>query len=150
MNCRKMSLGSKDPSVVGEQAEHNPYQEQLQIVAAVAGFLQGIVQTGHQFGSFDVDRILIPERPALHPDDEPELLHMLRQVRERESGLLPLVAVKQLEGLEVTEQLKPGLVPFRQGVEVGARLNAGLLQVPTCALLFDQQDTGPEQVDETA
>ena len=108
------------------------------------------MQTGHQLGSFDVDRILVAERPALHPDDEPELLHVLRQVRECELGLLPLVAVKQLEGLEVAQQLKPGLVPFRQGVEVGARLDAGRLQVPTRALLLDQQDTGPEQVDETA
>ena len=34
----------KDPGVVGEEAEHGPDQEQLQVMAVVAGGLERVVQ----------------------------------------------------------------------------------------------------------
>ena len=72
-------------------------------MTVVAGRLEGIVQARDQLGRLDVDRGLVAERPALHADDEPELLDVPRQVGEREAGLLALVPVKQLERLEVAE-----------------------------------------------
>ena len=138
----------EDPGVVGEQAEHGPNQEQLQVVTVVAGRFQRVVQAGDQLGRLDVDRILIAECTALHADDEPELLDVLRKVGEREAGLLALVAVDQLERLEIAQQLEARAVPLRKRVEVRAGLIACGGQVAPGALLLDQQDAGPEQVDE--
>jgi len=106
------------------------------------------VQAGHQLGRLDVDRVLVAERAALHADDEAELLDVLRQVGEREAGLLAFVAVEKLERLEVAEKLEAGPVPFRQRVEVRTGLIAGGDEIAPGALLLDQQDAGPEQVDE--
>ena len=93
----------EDAGVVGEQAEHGPYQEQLQVVTIVAGRLQRIVQTRDQLRRLDVDRILIAERAALNADDEPELLDVLRQVGEHKAGFFAFVAIEQLERSEVAE-----------------------------------------------
>ena len=138
----------EDARVVGEQAEHGPHQEQLQVVTLVAGRLQRVVQPRDQLGRLDVDRVLIAERPALHADDEPELLDVLRKVGEREAGLLAFVPVEKLERLEVAEKLEAGALPFRQRVEVRAGLLTCGGQVASGAFLLDQQDAGPEQIDE--
>ena len=114
----------EDARVVGEQAEDGPHQEQLQVVTVVAGRLQCVVQTGDQLGRLNVDRVLIAERPALHADDEPELLDMLRQIGQGEAGLLAFVPVEKLERLEVAEKLVAGPLPVRQRVEVRAGLLA--------------------------
>ena len=110
----------EDARVVGEQAEHDPHQEQLQVVTVVAGRLQRVVLPRDQLGRLDVDRVLIAERPALHADDEPELLQVLRQVGECEAGLLAFVPVEKLECLEVAEKLEAGALAFRRRVEVRA------------------------------
>ena len=82
-------------------------------MTVVAGRLQRIVQPRDQLGRLDVDRVLIAERSALHADDEPELLDVLRQVGESEASLLAFVPVEKLEGLEVAEKLEAGALPFR-------------------------------------
>ena len=114
----------EDPGVVGKQAEHDSDQEQLQVVAFVAGCLERIVQARDQLGRLDVDWILIAERPALHTDDEPELLDLLGQVDKREPGLLAFLPVEQLEHLEIAKQLVAGAVPLGERIEVPASLMA--------------------------
>ena len=137
----------EDPRVVSKQAEHGSHQEQLQVVTVVAGRLQRVMQTGDQFGCLDVDRVLIAERPALHADDKPKLLDMLRQVGEGKAGLLAFVPVEKLERLEVAEKLEAGAVPFRQRVEVRTGLITRGGQIAPGALLLDQEHPRPEQVD---
>ena len=138
----------EDPGVVGEQAKDGPHEEALQVVTVVAGRLEGVMQAGDQLRRLDVDRILIAERAALHADDEPELLDVLRQVGEGEAGFRAFVAVEKLERLEVAEKLEAGAVAFRQRVKVRAGLLASGGQATAGALLLDQQHARPEQVDE--
>ena len=92
------------------------------------------MQTGDQLGRLDVDGILVAERPALHADDEPELLDVLRQVGESEAGLVAFVPVEKLERLEVAEKLEAGALAVRQRVEVRAGLLACGGQVAPGAL----------------
>ena len=135
----------EDARVVGEQAEHGPYQEQLQVVAAVAGCLEHITKARDQLGGLNVDRILIAERAALHADDEPKLLDVLRKVGEGEAGLLAFVPVEQPKGLEVAEKLEAGRVEILMR---SASLTACGGQITTSTLLLNQQNPRPEQIDE--
>ena len=70
---------------------------------AVTGRLKRIMQPSHGRRGFDVDRILIAEGSALHPQDEAECLDMVVQVRQGERGLPALVQVVQLEALEIAD-----------------------------------------------
>ena len=128
----------EDSSVVGEEAEHDPDQEQLQVMAVIAGSLERIVQARDQLRRLDVDRILIAERAPLHTDDESKFLNVPRQVGEGEMGFLTFVAVKQLERLKIAEQLVPRAVPLGESIEVRAGLTARDGQVAPGALLLDQ------------
>ena len=108
----------KDAGVVGEHAEHDTHEEAFQIVAPVSGIGERVVQPPDQLGGLDVRRVLVAERPALHPEDEAERLDMRGQVREREGDGLPLVQVVKLEGLEVAHQDEARALAFRQRVEI--------------------------------
>ena len=77
------------PGVVGEHAEHDAHEEAFQIVAPVSGIGERVVQPPDQLGGLDVRRVLVAERPALHPEDEAERLDMRGQVREREGRPSP-------------------------------------------------------------
>ena len=138
----------ENAGIVGEQAEHGSHQEHFQIAAVVAGLFERVVQARDQLGRFDVDRVLVAERAALHADNESELLDVQRQVGKREAGFLALVPVEKLEGLEIAEKLIAGAVPLGQRVEVSAGLIAGGGQAAPGALLLDQEHARPEQVDE--
>ena len=104
------------------------------------------MQPPDQFGGLDVGRVLVPERPALHPEDEAERLDMARQFRERERDGLPLVKIVQLECLEVAYQNVAGMVTLGQCEQIVDRLAVGFLQVAPGALLLDDQHTRPELV----
>ena len=106
------------PGIVGEHAEHHPHEGTFQIVAPVSSIGERIVQTPDQLGRFDVSRVLVAERPALHPEDEAERLDMCRQVREREGDGLSLVKIVKLEGLEVAHKDEARALAFRQRVEI--------------------------------
>ena len=136
------------PGVVGEHAEHDAHEEAFQIVAPVSGIGERVVQPPDQLGGLDVRRVLVAERPALHPEDEAERLDMRRQVREREGDGLPLVQVVKLEGLEVAHQDEARALAFWQRVEILPGLFVRFAEIAPGALLFDQQHAGPEQVDE--
>ena len=45
-------------------------------MAAITGRLKRVMQPSHRRRSFDVDRVLIAEDSALHPQDEAERLDM--------------------------------------------------------------------------
>ena len=51
------------------------------------------MQPPDQLGNLDVRRILVAERPALHPEDEAERLDMHGQVREREGDGLAFIQI---------------------------------------------------------
>ena len=51
------------------------------------------MKTRDQFRRFDVDWILIPERSALHANDESELFDVVRQIGEPEAGEFAFVAI---------------------------------------------------------
>ena len=139
----------EDTGIVREQAEHNPHQEPLQVVTPVARFVKRVMQPPDQFGRLDVRRVLVAERPALHPEDEAERLDIARQFRERERDGLPFVKIVQLEGLEVAYQNVAGMVTLEQREQIVDRLAIGFLEVAPGALLLDDQHTRPEQVDES-
>ena len=139
----------EDAGVVGEQAEHDPDQEALKMVTAVARGVERIVQPPDQLGGLDVRRILIAEGAALHAENEAERFDMLGQIGKRKRDDLPLVQIVQLEGLEVADQDETRTVALGQRVEVLPGLFVRLGEIASGALLFDEQYTGPEQVDET-
>ena len=115
----------EDAGVIGEQAEHRAHQEQLQVMAAVTGHLERIMQPSHRCRGFDVDRILITEGSALHAQDEAELLDMVVQVRQRESNVFTFVQIVKLEGLEITNQDIARAGPLGQAVEILPGLSIG-------------------------
>lgn len=102
----------------------------------------------HEFGGFDVDRVLIAEGPFLDAEDEAEQLDMARQFRKREGPAFARVAVHQLEILEIAQELPARLVGIADRVEIFARLNSGERQVPAGAFLLNQQHLRPKQIDE--
>lgn len=99
-------------------------------------------------GQRESDRGLIAERAALHANDEPELLDVLWEANKGEAGLLSFVSVEKLERLKISQKLIAMAVPFWQCVEIRAGLLTSGGQVAPGALLFNQRDARPEQVDE--
>ena len=106
------------------------------------------MQQAHQFGGFDVGRVLVAEGAALHAEDEAELFDVGVQVGEGKGGGVAFVEVVQLEGLEIADQDVARALVLRQGVDVVPGLLVGAGEVAPGALLLDDQDAGPEQVDE--
>ena len=117
-------------------------------MAAVAGCVQRVVEPPDDFGGLDVRRVLIAEGAALNTDDEAEVLHLLGEFRERKGDRLVLVEVRELECLEVADEEVARFVTLWERIEVLERLVAGSREVPPGALLLDEQDSGPEQIDE--
>ena len=140
----------EDAGVVGEEAEHDPHQEAFKVVLRIPGVAERVVELSDQFRSFDVRWILIQKRPRGDPEDEAELLDVVRQLFEPESEHVPLQEVAEFEVLEIADQDVAGLLVFREGIEIAAGLLVGLLQIAPGALLLDDQDARPEEVDESA
>ena len=109
-------------------------------MAAVTGCFERVMQPSHRRRGFDVDRVLIAEDSALHPQDEAELLDMVVQVRQRESNVLTFVQIVKLEGLEITNQDIARAVPLGQAVEILPGLSVGSGEIAPFALLLDDQD----------
>ena len=99
-----------------------------------------------EFGGLDVGRILIPEGPALHAEDETEYLHMGGQIGKRKALVFPRIEVVELDTLEVTDQDVARPLALRQGVNIFPGLPIGSLEVAPGALLFNNEDARPEQV----
>ncbi len=116
-------------------------------MAPVTDVSEGIVKPSNQFGCLDVCRVLIPERAPLHTEDEPERLHVGRQVRQREGDRLPLAKIVKLEGPEIAHQNVARAVALGQGIEIPPGLFVGPGKIPPGTLLLDDQYAGPEQVD---
>ena len=140
----------EDPGVVREEAEHDPDQEAFEVVPGIAGVPERVVELPDQLRRLDVRGVLIAERPARDPEDEAELLDVLRQLVEPEGDHVPLQQVVEFEVLEVAGQDVAGLVVLRERIEVAPGLLVGLFQIAAGALLLDDQDPGPEEVDEPA
>ena len=87
-------------------------------MAAITGRLKRVMQPSHRRRGFDIDRVLIAEGSALHPQDEAERLGMVVQVRQGERSLLALVQIVKLEALEVADQDIARPFPLGQAVEI--------------------------------
>ena len=72
------------------------------------------------------------------------------KVGEGKGGAGSLVQVVEFEGLEIADEDVAGPVAFGQGVEVFARLAVGAREVAARALLLDDEDARPEEVDVAA
>ena len=117
-------------------------------MAAITGRLKRVMQPSHRRRSFDIDRVLIAEGSALHPKDEAKSLDMVVQVRQGERSLLALVQIVKLEAPEVADQDIARPFPLGQAVEILPGLPVGDFEIAPFALLLDDQDARPEQVDE--
>ena len=109
---------------------------------------QVVCKEADKFGGLDVGRVLVAEGAALHAEYEAERLDVAGQVLEREGGGLPLAQIMKLKGLEVACQNVARLVPLGERVEILPGLTVGAGQIAPGALLLDDQDARPEQVDE--
>ena len=96
--------GLEDPRVVGEQAEDDPHQEAFEVMSRISGVPERVVELPDQLGGLDVRRVLIPKGAARNPEDETELLDVVRQLVEPEGHLVPLEKVVEFEVLEVADQ----------------------------------------------
>ena len=119
----------------------------FQVVPSVPRIRERVVQSTDQLRGLDVRPILIAEDPALNSEDEAQRLDLARQFRKRERNQFPLIEIVELEGLEIADQDEAWAVALRNGVEILLRLPAGFLEIPAGALLLDDKNTGPEEVD---
>ena len=117
-------------------------------MSPVSGLSKFVVQPSDQFGCFHIGWILITERSPLDSKYEPELVHVCRKLGKVKMRFLPFIEVQEFETLEIAEQNVPRPVALRDGIEVRQSLIPRSLEVPTCALLFNEQYAWPEQVDE--
>ena len=86
---------------------------------------------------------------AAVPEDEAERLDVRGQLREGEGDGFPLVQVAKLEGPEVADEDVARAVALGQRVEVLSGLPVRLAEIAPGALLLDDQDARPEEVDES-
>ena len=70
------------------------------------------------------------------------------QVRQGKIGVFAFVEIVKREGLKVADQDVAGPFPLGQAVEILPGLPVGSGQIASRALLLDNQDARPEQVDE--
>ena len=74
----------ENAGVVGEQAEQQTHQQPLQVVAVIAGRLEGVVELAPSVPRPDVDRVLVPEGALLNTEDEAESFDVRGQLGECE------------------------------------------------------------------
>jgi hypothetical protein len=70
----------EDAGVICEEAEDDAGEENLQLVAGIAGAFQFVMQGANQFGGLDVDRFLILETAGLAAEDEGKFLGQKRSM----------------------------------------------------------------------
>ena len=157
----------EDAGVLGEEAEEDADEEALQIVTAVAAGFDGVVQVAHDGDGFEVDRVLVLELVLFVAGDERESVDVpveLSQgeldggdaelVEEREVALVVGLQIVDGDAGEVGEDDVAGdflLATLADEIaDVAEGLGLRLAEVATEALVFDQQDAGPEEVDEAA
>ncbi len=143
-----MSRGSNTPVSSANMQNTTRTRKRSRSYPPVPRIRERVVQSPDQLGGFDVRRVLIPEGPSLHAEDEPERLDMRGQVREREGDDFALVEIVKLEGLEVAHQDGARAVALGQRVEILPGLFVGRFQVAPGALLLDDENARPEQVNE--
>ena len=114
----------------------------------VARCVQRVVQPADDLGRHDVRRVLIAEGASLNTDDEAEGLHVLGEFRQCEGDRFALVEIVEFEGLEVADQDVARFLALGERIEVLPCLIVGLGQIAPSAFLLDEQDSGPEQIDE--
>ena len=107
------------------------------------------MQFADQFGGLDVDGILILEDADLAAKDEVELVDVLWQIGQQEGGLGAGVEIVELKGAEIADETLARAFAFGQGEDVAGGLNGGADEVSAEGFLLDQDDAGPEQINET-
>ena len=133
--------------VVGEQHEHEAHEEHLEVVSAVAGVLQRVVEATHLLGGLDVDFVFGLESARLVSGEEPEPLDVVGQLLQRELDRLVEFQVEDSEVGEVAGDHQSGLLDVAERVEVVQRLRFGVGEGLACGLVLDGDLAFPEGVD---
>lgn len=108
------------------------------------------MQLAQLLGGPDIDRCLFAETARLVTGHEAEELHVLVQVGEVEIMLGAGVEVVQAEPGKVGDHDVAGQVALLQTGEVVEGLGGCPVEVFAAALVFDEQDALPQQVDVAA
>ncbi len=137
----------EDPRILGEEAEEEPDEIDLERMSLVAGLPEPVVEASRPLGGHDVGRVLRTDLVRLVPRDEPEPPDVLVEIAERELGRYPGFKIVQTEAGEVRNQDVPGKVPFLQPRKVVSGLCVCPIEVLPARFLFDKEDPLPQEVD---
>ena len=74
----------EDAGIVREEAEEDADEEDAEVVALIAPGEQGIVEFRHEFGGFDIGRVLRVELALTQPEDEGKVVDVFMEIRDRE------------------------------------------------------------------
>lgn len=85
----------EDRGVFGEEAEQDAHEVHFERVTGIADFFEAVVQGAHQFGGFDIGRILFFIYFFLVADQEAEMLHIGHQFGQAEAGAAVVFQVVQ-------------------------------------------------------
>ncbi len=140
--------------VLGEQTEQDAHEELLEVVPGVTASFERIMQLTEHFGGFDVDGVLFLELVLLVTGDEREVVDVLVQLREREGDASVLLQIVQRNAREVRDDdvagnLFAALLVAGEVLDVVHRLGVRLAKVLAKTLVFNQDDTTPEAINET-
>jgi hypothetical protein len=119
----------KDAGIFGKQAEEQAYQVNLQRVAGIADLLQPVVEFAHQFGSFDIYRVLFAEFMFLVPGNEAEVLYIFVQVGQEKLKMGAGIQVVQPEPGKIRDENILWKLKILQSREIIKRLFVGLVKV---------------------
>ena len=132
----KAVLRRKQARVVGEQAEQDAHEKDLQRVSGVAVALQGIVQFAEPLHGADIGLGLDAERDLLITGDEAEQLNMLGKIGEREFLVGLLVDVVQTNAPEVGHHDIARQVVVGEPSEIIRSLRERRIEIGAGALVF--------------
>jgi len=108
------------------------------------------MKLSHQRRSLDVDRVLVTKRSLLDAHDESKLQDVLREISQPDRFVPAFIQVVELERLEITQQKVPRQLCVLEPGKILQSLGLGRNEAPARALLLDQEQTLPEEINESA
>ena len=105
------------------------------------------MKLAHEFGGFDVDRVLIAKGALLHAQDEGEILNVVGKLMEHEPNMLVLVEIVEFEVLKVAYKDVAGKLVFLESGKIIEGLLLGPNQISSGAFLFDEKHALPKQIE---
>jgi hypothetical protein len=118
-------------------------------VAAIARLVERVVQRANDFGSENVDRILVAENPPLLAGDEAEVLHMIGQILKPEAHR-PVrrdVEIVKLEILKIRQENIARQLVLLEARKIIERLPSRGRQAAPRRFLLDEKLALPEKIE---